>query len=107
MEGSENSRCGITQVQAKQIVQMLFDGIVNFLAEDGRVKLRNFGVFEVKRRKARTARNPSTGEQVPVPEKHAVTFKTGRLVEERIAEECRAAEDSGLIVPDGEGVKLA
>src|SRR5208337_1760512 len=51
---------------------------------DGRIELRNFGVFEVKRRKARKARNPRTGERVDVPPKNVVTFKPGKEMEERI-----------------------
>ena len=61
---------GLTQLQTRQIVYDLFDAIVNTLAKDGRVELRNFGVFEVRWRKARKARNPRTGEKVMVP-KHA------------------------------------
>jgi nucleoid DNA-binding protein len=85
-------------------VQKLFDGIISGLAEDGRVELRNFGVFEVKRRKARMARNPQTGERVAVPEKHGVTFKVGRVVEEQIDRECRAAVE---VVPETLEVKSA
>ena len=73
---------GLTQIQASQIVHRLFDVIVNTLVEEGRVELRNFGVFEVRRRKARKARNPRTGEKVIVPEKCVVTFKPGQAVEE-------------------------
>ena len=78
---------GLTQIQASQIVHKLFDAIVNTLAEEGRVELRNFGVFEVRRRKARKARNPRTGEQVMVPEKCVVTFKPGQALEERVESE--------------------
>lgn len=84
-------RFGITQLQAKQIVQKTFDSIVDTLAADGRVELRNFGVFEVKRRKSRTARNPYTGGTIMVPEKFRIAFKPGQLVEERVASECRTA----------------
>ena len=69
---------GLTQIQINQIVHKLFDAIVNTLAEEGRVELRNFGVFEVRRRKARKARNPRTGEKVIVPEKRAIAFKPGQ-----------------------------
>ena len=50
----------------------------------GRIELRNFGVFEVKQRKPRKARNPRTGEKVKVPAKLVVTFKPGREMEERV-----------------------
>jgi nucleoid DNA-binding protein len=79
---------GLTQHQTEQIVQKTFDSIVNALVEDGRVELRNFGVFQVKKRKARQARNPRTGEKVMIGERLAVTFKAGRAVEERVAMEC-------------------
>jgi len=48
--------------------------------------LRNFGVFEVKKRAARKARNPRTGAKVYVPEKFVVTFKPGKEMEERVRE---------------------
>lgn len=98
---SERSkRCELTQLQCKEIVQWTFDAIVDTLVEDtreklqsgdpngplGRIELRNFGVFEVKRRRARKARNPRTGEKVFVPEKFVVTFKPGKVMEERIQE---------------------
>lgn len=73
----------LPQVDAKKVVQGTFDAIIDTLAEKGRIELRNFGVFEVKTRKPRKGRNPRTGEQVFVPAKRVVTFKPGRLMEER------------------------
>ena len=75
---------GLRQVDIKRIVQMTLDGLVDVLATEGRVELRNFGVFKVKERKARKARNPRTGEEVMVPSKRVVTFKPGKLMEEKI-----------------------
>lgn len=88
---------GLTQLKTKEIVQKTFDAIVDTLVEDtranlddgkdaqlGRIELRNFGVFEVKRRAARKARNPRTGEKVLVDEKFVVTFKPGKEMEERV-----------------------
>jgi nucleoid DNA-binding protein len=75
---------GIPQVRATAIVQRIFDGIVETLVTAGRIELRNFGVFEVKRRKPRRARNPRTGEKLSVPAKRVVTFKPGREMEERV-----------------------
>ena len=53
---------GLTQLKTKEIVQQTFDAIVETLLEDGRIELRNFGVFEVKRRKARKARTRHRGQ---------------------------------------------
>jgi len=79
-----SEKIGMTQLKTKEIVQLTFDAIVDTLLEDKRIELRNFGVFEVKQRKARKARNPKTGEKVDVPAKFVVTFKPGREMEERV-----------------------
>jgi nucleoid DNA-binding protein len=77
---------GLTQGQARAIVQRVFDGITETLLNEGRLELRNFGVFEVKKRRPRQARNPRTGEKVAVPEKVVVIFKPGRVMEERVGQ---------------------
>ena len=74
----------LTQLKVKDIVQKTFDSIVETLLREGRIELRNFGVFEVKRRKARKARNPRTGEPVEVEPKNVVTFKPGKEMEEKV-----------------------
>src|SRR5215469_3737396 len=79
-----SDRIGLTQLKTKEIVQRTFDAIVDTLLEVGRIELRNFGVFEVKQRKARKARNPRTGQRVDVPPKNVVTFKPGKEMEERV-----------------------
>ena len=88
---------GMTQLQTKDIVQKTFSAIVDALVEGGRIELRNFGVFEVKRRAPRRARNPRTGAKVFVPEKFVVTFKPGKEMEDRVKElERQAAEKARL-----------
>jgi integration host factor subunit beta len=84
---------GLTQLKTKEIVQKTFDAIVETLVEEKRIELRNFGVFEVKKRAARKARNPRTGDKVYVAEKYVVTFKPGKEMEARVRElEGQAAE---------------
>ncbi|MCC7087413.1 MAG: integration host factor subunit beta [Pirellulales bacterium] len=84
---------GLTQLRTKEIVQKTFDAIVEALVAERRIELRNFGVFEVKQRAARKARNPRTGEKVLVPEKFVVTFKPGKEMEEKVHQlEREAAE---------------
>ena len=79
-----SEQIGLTQLKTKEIVQKTFDAIVETLVEERRIELRNFGVFEVKKRAARKARNPRTGERVDVAEKYVVTFKPGKEMEERV-----------------------
>jgi integration host factor subunit beta len=77
---------GLTQIQARQIVQKVFEGITDTLLHEGRIELRNFGVFEVKQRQPRKARNPRTGEMILVSARMVVTFKPGREMEERVGQ---------------------
>jgi len=91
---------GLTQLKTKEIVQKTFDAIVETLVEERRIELRNFGVFEVKQRAARKARNPRTGAKVNVPEKFVVTFKPGKEMEERVRElERQAAARAAAAAP--------
>lgn len=76
----------LRQTQVLEIIQRVLDGITQTLVREGRIELRNFGVFEVKKRRPRQARNPRTGEKVEVPEKRVVTFKSGRNMELRVGQ---------------------
>ena len=89
---------GLTQLKTKEIVQKTFDAIVETLVTERRIELRNFGVFEVKKRAARKARNPRTGERVDVGEKYVVTFKPGKEMEERVRQ-LEQAEAEGRPLP--------
>jgi integration host factor subunit beta len=97
-----SEKLGLTQLKTKEIVQQTFDAIVDTLLVEKRIELRNFGVFEVKRRKARKARNPRTGERVDVDPKYVVTFKPGKEMEEKVRKLDRAVEMAGAGVgPEG------
>ena len=74
----------LSQQDVKRVVQKTFDSVIDALAKEGRIELRNFGVFEVKQRKARKARNPRTGDEVQVPSKRVVTFKPGKEMEQLV-----------------------
>ncbi len=66
------------QRDVENIVNAILDTIVDALARGDRVELRGFGAFSVKKRDARTGRNPRTGETVFVSEKVIPVFKTGK-----------------------------
>ena len=99
---SISDELGLTQLKTKEIVQRTFDAIIDTLATDGRIELRNFGVFEVKKRAARVARNPRTGDQVEVPEKYVVTFKPGKEMEARVAQLLNGSSIPTLETPDNQ-----
>jgi integration host factor subunit beta len=74
----------LTARDVELIVVTVFDEITGALARGERVELRGFGAFTVKRRNARTGRNPRTGETVPVEEKAVPFFKAGKELRERV-----------------------
>jgi len=82
----------LTQLATKEIVQWTFEAIIATLVKEGRIELRNFGVFEVKQRKPRKARNPRTGERVDVEAKNVVTFQPGKEMEEQVRKFAKPAE---------------
>jgi integration host factor subunit beta len=69
---------------AKEIVQQFLHEITSELANNNRLEFRDFGVFEVKERAARTAQNPKTLEKVQVPARRTVKFKMGRIMREKL-----------------------
>src|SRR5881398_3489554 len=70
---------GLVQQQVLDVIQKTLDYISEGLAKGQTVELRNFGVFEVKVRKARVGRNPNAPEtDVPIPERAVVKFKPGK-----------------------------
>ena len=70
---------GLNQAQVFEVVQKTLNYITEALAKGGKVELRNFGVFDVKIRKARVGRNPKQPEtDVPIPARAMVKFKAGK-----------------------------
>jgi len=98
---------GMTQLRTKEIVQKTFNAIVETLVDEHRIELRNFGVFEVKARAARKARNPRTGERVDVPEKFVVTFKPGKEMEEKVRELERRLISKGISLVEYAETRMA
>ena len=74
------------RVVVKDIVQTFLDNIIIELGKGNRLEFREFGVFEVKQRRARMAQNPKTLEPVEVPPKRTVKFKVGRLMKETLSD---------------------
>ena len=72
------------QRDIENIIDAILGEIADALARGERVELRGFGAFTVKRREARTGRNPRTGEAVPVDEKAVPFFKAGKELRERV-----------------------
>lgn len=76
------SKLGLTQNEVSNVVQDMLDTITEALVNGQRLEVRNFGVFEVKKRDARIGRNPRTGQEVPISEKRVASFKPGKALKE-------------------------
>jgi DNA-binding protein HU-beta len=85
------AKAGIEKKAADKAVNAVIDSIADGLVKDGKVQLIGFGTFEVKKRKAKTARNPQTGEKVKVKATKVPTFKAGSALKEKAAK-CKAVK---------------
>ncbi len=72
------------QRDVEVIVNTILGTITTALARGDRVELRGFGMFTVKKRNARTGRNPRNGERVPVSEKRVPAFKPSQDMHRRL-----------------------
>jgi nucleoid DNA-binding protein len=93
-----SNETGLIQQQVLDVLQKTLDYIAEALAKGDKVELRNFGVFEVKVRKARIGRNPNAPEtDVPIPERSVVKFKPGKEMRADVLPFIRRALPSGPI----------
>jgi nucleoid DNA-binding protein len=80
-----SNETGLVQQQVLEVVQKTLDYISEAVSHGRKVELRNFGVFEVKIRKARVGRNPNRpGTDVPIPQRSVVKFKPGKEMREAV-----------------------
>ena len=79
-------KAGMTKEQAKKAVAAVEESVVEALVKGDKVQLVGFGTFEVKERKARMGRNPSTGEEMPIAASKGIAFKAGKSLKDSVAE---------------------
>ncbi len=72
------------QRDVERIVGTILGEISQALVGGGRVELRGFGAFSVRKRAARLARNPKNGKEVQIGERHAIYFRTGKELREKV-----------------------
>lgn len=78
-------KTALTQAQAAEVVQLTLEAIADTVLAERRIELRNFGVFELRERKPRKARDPRTGATLVVPARQVVVFKPSRHLDEQVA----------------------
>jgi len=91
---------GEKRVVVKKVVQSFLDSIVVELGKGNRLEFRDFGVFEIKQRRARMAQNPRTLQPVEVPPKRTVKFKVGRLMKQTLSEPEPDGDNPADLEPD-------
>ncbi len=80
-----HGKLGGTKVQAEEVVDSIFDAIISTLKKGDEVSIAGFGIFSVKQRAARTARNPKTGEQVKVEAKRVPKFRPAKGLKDSVS----------------------
>jgi len=76
----------LNKKDAETVINLIFGGIGDALAQGDRVEIRGFGSFSVRERDAREARNPKSGELVKIPSRKTPFFKTGKDLRDRVDE---------------------
>lgn len=77
-------QAGINKTQATAALQAVETGVVDTLANGGKVELKGFGTFSVKERAERTGRNPQTGEPIQIAASKTPTFKAGKAFKDAV-----------------------
>lgn len=77
-------RADITTAQAEEVVNLFFNAVTESMTTEGRVEIRGFGAFTVRKYRAYEGRNPKTGEKISVPEKKLPFWKTGLELRQRV-----------------------
>ena len=79
-----HAKLGGTKVEAEQAVETAIDSIVNSLKKGDEVSIAGLGIFSVKTRAARTARNPRTGESIQVKAMRVPKFRAAKALKEAV-----------------------
>jgi DNA-binding protein HU-beta/integration host factor subunit beta len=80
-----SQKTNLNKNHTKAIIECVLDVFIETLSQEGRIEVRNFGVFKMKRTPARVGRNPVTKESADVPARNIVQFKAGKYMKERVA----------------------
>lgn len=83
---------GVTKKDCALVVDGFLNAVKQALTDGEHIEIRGFGTFKVRKRKARTARNPRTGEAVEVPPRHVPVFKPSKHLRSQVTEAARQRE---------------
>ncbi len=89
-------KIGFSKKEAVELVEKVFDVLKSKLASGEKIKLSGFGNFVVREKRARTGRNPQTGETIEIKARRVLTFKPSQVLKEAVNEAQAAAVESLL-----------
>ena len=75
---------GLNKREAKEMVELFFDEILQSLENNVQVKLSGFGNFDLREKSERPGRNPKTGEEIPISARRVVTFRPGQKLKAKV-----------------------
>jgi len=81
---SISGKIGVPKAQVQQMVDDVFDLIAEGLTKGEKIDLSGFGTFSVRDSKARTGRNPQSGEPIQIPARRVPAFKPGKELKEKV-----------------------
>ena len=94
-----SNQTGLSKVQTKAVFEGVLSSIMSILANGGRIELRGFGVFSVKSRKSRMARNPRTGTPVALDKRYVPVFKASPDFQEHVDVVLKEKDQTGSVSP--------
>ncbi len=88
---------GLTKLETEALIEGFFKTVIESLRDGKGIEIRGFGSYKVKKKNARQARNPKTGEQVFVPEHYVPSFKFSKEFKDIVNEGMKKSEQEAAI----------
>jgi DNA-binding protein HU-beta len=77
-------KADLTRPRAEELIDFLLNDVTEALKNGEKVNISGFGTFTISNRKARTGRNPKTGEPIEIPASRSAKFKAGKTLKEAL-----------------------
>ena len=78
------SKADVPRPRAEELLNFVLDDVTEALKRGEKVNISGFGTFTVSARKARTGRNPKTGEPIEIPASRSAKFRAGKVLKESL-----------------------
>ena len=79
-----SEKAGVSKADGERALNAFLEAVESTLVSEGKLTLTGFGTFVVEERKARTGRNPRTGQEIKIPASKVVKFRPGKLLKDAV-----------------------